>query len=164
MACARFSRREQACLWRVAQASKLGRDVGVSQRQMPLDVLAPDPLRLRLLDDAGDLGPEMARVGLARALAGVTERLARIPGSDEMNAATPSSAVKGSKVVPDRRFSQGLVRHPGHESGRRMALPLDESHSSVVGFGDVQAEVEAAIAGAERDTPEVVRLSDEAGT
>lgn len=130
---------------------------------MAFDVLAPDPLRVHFLDNARDLRPEVPRIRFAGALARETEWLAGVAGSDEMYSAAPSSAVKGSKVVPDRRFSQGLVRHPRHESGRRMALPLDESHSSVVGFGDVQAEIEAAIAGAERDAPEVVSFRDEVG-
>ncbi len=80
-----------------------------------------------------------------------------------MNAATPRSAVEGWKVVPDSSFSQGLVCHPRHESGRRMAFPLDESHSSISGLGDVQAEVEAGISGAEGDSPEVVDFRQEAG-
>lgn len=80
-----------------------------------------------------------------------------------MNAAAPRAAVEGFKVVPDSSFSQGLVRHPGHESGRRMAFPLDESHSSISGLGDVQAEVEAGVAGAEGDSPEVVGFRQEAG-
>lgn len=163
VASARFSRCEQACLWREAHASKVCRDLGVSQRQVPLDVLAPDPFRVHFLDDARDLRPEMPGIVGAGAVARIAEWLAGIAGSDEMNAAAPSSAVKGSKVVPDRRLTQGLVRHPRHESGRRVALPLDESHSSVGGLCDVQAEVEAAIAGAKRDAPEVARFRDEAG-
>lgn len=65
-----------------------------------------------------------------------------------MNAAAPSSRVEGSQIVPDRRLTQGLVFHPRHESGRRMAFPLDESHSSISGLGDVKAEVESTVASA----------------
>lgn len=39
-----------------------------------------------------------------------------------------------------------------------MAFPLDESHSAVTGFGDVQAEVEAAISGAEGKPAKIVSL------
>ncbi|MEO7187721.1 MAG: hypothetical protein ABIW58_04855 [Sphingomicrobium sp.] len=130
---------------------------------MPLHVLAEDPFRLRLFHDSGDIGPEMPGIGFPAALAGKAEGLARVAGSDEMNAAAPSSAVKGSKIVPDKRLTQGLVRHPGHESRRCVTFPLDESHSSVSRFGDVQAEVETGVARAERDAAEVARFRDEAG-
>jgi hypothetical protein len=79
----------------------------------------------------------------------MAEGLTRITGSEEMKAAAPRSAIERSKVVPDSRLTQGLVRHPCHESGRSMALPLDETNSSISGLGDVQAEIEAGIAGAE---------------
>lgn len=163
MACARLSRREQARLCRVAQAAKRGGDVGVSQREMPLHVLAEDPLRLRLGDDAGDLGPEVSGIGGAAAAPGDAERLAGIAGRDEMNAAAPRAAVEAAQVVPDRRLVQGLVRHPRHESRRCMGFPLDESHSAISGLGDGEAEIEPAIAGAERDAAEVAVLRDEAG-
>jgi hypothetical protein len=130
---------------------------------VPLDILAPDPVRVHFLDDACDLRPEVPGIVCPGAMPRITERLAGIAGSDEMNATAPSSAVKGSKVVPDRRLTQGLVLHPRHESGRRMALPLDESHSSVGRLCDVQAEVEAAVPGTKRDAPEVACFSDEIG-
>lgn len=80
-----------------------------------------------------------------------------------MNAAAPRSAVEGSKVAPDRRLTQGLVRHPSHESGRCVTFPLDETHSSIPGLGDVEPEVEARVAGTEREPSEVVELRNEVG-
>ena len=68
-----------------------------------------------------------------------------------MNAmrSSPCAAVEAGKVVPDRRRRQGLVFHPGHEDGRGTGVPLDVTHSTVSGLGDVQTEIEAA-AGAQR--------------
>lgn len=116
---------------------------------MSLDILAEDPFGLELAGDPGDLREEVPRIVLTAALSGETERLTWIAGSEDLNASTPRSAVEGSKVVPDRSRSQGLVFHPGHESGRCVAFPLDESHSSIGGLGDMKAEVDAGIAGAE---------------
>jgi hypothetical protein len=164
VASADLSRREQARLWVVAHASKVCRDLGVSQRQVAFNVLAEDPLRRRLFHDSGDIGPEMSRIVLTASPASVAEGLAGITGRDEMNAATPRPAIEGSKVVPDRRVTQGLVRHPRHESGRRVAFPLDESHSSIVGFGEVQPEVETCISCAERDAEQIARFRAEVGT
>lgn len=81
-----------------------------------------------------------------------------------MNATAPRSTIEGSEVTPDRRLIQGLVRHPSHQSGRSMAFPLDETNSSISRFGDVQAEVEASIAGAQGEASEVTGFGDEVGT
>lgn len=163
MARACFSRREQARLCRVAQAPKAVDDVGKSQIEVTLDVLAPDPFWLHLVDDAGHVGPEMPAVGVAASSAGVAEGLAGITGRHEMNSAAPRSAIKGSQIAPDRRLTQGLVCHPRHESGRSVAFPLDESHSAVPRLGDVEAEIEAGISGAEGDAPQLVELGAEVG-
>ncbi len=157
MACARFSRREQACLCAEAHSAQLVEDFGKSQIDVPLDIFAEDPFRIDLPDDAGDIGPEMTGVVGAASLACAAEGLAGITGRDEMNAATPSRAVKGSQIVPNRRHAQGRVFHPRHESGRSVSFPLDKSHSPVPGFGDMQAEVEACISGAEGDTAQLRR-------
>lgn len=45
-----------------------------------------------------------------------------------------------------------------------MAFPLDESHSSISRFCNVQPEIEAGIAGTEGDAPEVVSFRCEVGT
>lgn len=164
MARARFSRCEQARLCRVAQGPKACRDLGKSQREVPFDILAKDPPRLRLGHDAPHFRPEMPRVALSASSTGETEGLAWIAGRDEMNAVAPRAAVEGSEIVPDKRLSQGLVFHPRHESCRSMGLPLDESHSPISGLGDVQPEVETSIACTERDASKVARLRCEAGT
>jgi hypothetical protein len=164
VACASFSRCEQARLCRVAQAAKAIDDVGKSHSEVSLDVLAPHPFGSDLVDDAGDVGPQVAGIGVAASLAGIAEGLTGIAGRDEMNTAAPRPAIEGSEIVPDRCLIQGLVCHPRHESGRSVAFPLDESHSAISRLGDVEAEVEAGIAGAQADPPEIVRLGGEVGT
>ncbi len=130
---------------------------------MPLDILAKDPFRADLFHDPGDIGPEMPGIGFSKAMPGLAEWLAWITGRDEMNAAAPRAAVKGSQVVPDKRLTQGLVFHPRHDSGRRVGFPLDESHSSVGWFGNMEAEVEPPISGTQRDSPKVAIFRHEAG-
>jgi hypothetical protein len=131
---------------------------------MPLHVLEEDPFRAALPDDAGDLRPEVARVLCASPLSGDAERLTGIAGRDDMNAPAPRAAVEGSQIVPDNSWSQGLVDHPGHESGRGVGLPLDETHSSIGWLSDVQAEIEAGVAGAQRESAEVSGLGLVEGT
>ncbi len=81
----------------------------------------------------------------AAALACHAEGLAGITGRQDMNAIAPRSPIEGGKVVPDRRRLQGLVFHPGHESGRSVCFPLDETHSSISRLGDGKPKVKPAI-------------------
>jgi len=53
------------------------------------DILKEDEGRLDFSDDAGDVGPEVARVFSAEALARDGERLARIARSDDVHRAAP---------------------------------------------------------------------------
>lgn len=152
---ARFSRREQARLDAVTQALKVSDDLPTSQGQMAFDVFQEDPSGADLAHDPLDFGPQVPGVVFAAASPGLAEGLAGITGRDDMNAAAPRSAVKGSQIVPYRRRSQGLVFHPGHESGRRMGFPLDVTHSAISGLGDMDPEVEAAVAGAERKPSQI---------
>jgi hypothetical protein len=149
-----FSRCEQARFCAVAHALKAAGDLGKSQIDVPLDVLGEDDARLDLADDPLDLGPQVPGVGLPAALPGEAEGLAGITGREEMNAAAPRSAVEGSQIVPDRCLIQGRVRHPGHESGRSVGFPLDETHSAIAGLGDGEPEFEAPVSGAQRNAGE----------
>jgi hypothetical protein len=156
MRSARLSRAEHARFCTVAHASKRAADIGKSQIDVPLDVFEEDPRRLRLAHDARDVRPEVARIVRAALVAGDRERLARITRSDEVHDSTPRAAVEGCEIVPNRRVAQGRVVHPGHECGRRMGVSLDITHSAGSRLGDVEAEIEAAVAGAEREKPELV--------
>ena len=127
-----------------------------AEAEMPADVLEEDPPRPALDDDAPDVRPEVARVAGAEPAAGGGERLARIARSEDVHASTPASAVEGGKVVPDRSRCQGLIRHPVHEGGRSEGFPLDVTHSAIPGLGDVEADVEPADPGAEREPEQVV--------
>jgi hypothetical protein len=156
-----FSRCEQARFCAVAHALKAAGDLGKSQIDVPFDVLGEDDAWADLADDPRDLGPQVPGIGLAAALPCEAERLAGITGSEEMNAVAPRSAVKGSQIVPDRCLIHGRVRHPGHESGRCVSFPLDETCSAISGLGDGEAKIEPAISGAEGHSVE--RLARKAG-
>ena len=120
------------------------------------DVLEEAPFGANFPDNAGDGRPEVARVVLALAVPREAERLAGITGRDDMNAAAPRSAVKGSQIVPHRSRTQGRVRHPGHESGRGETVSLDITHSAVSGLCKVYAKIEASDAGAKAEAAKVI--------
>lgn len=145
MASARFSRCEQARFWVVAQSPKAVRDFGKSQIDMALDVFREDDRGPGLGDDALDIGPQVPGIVSPAPFSRLAEWLAGITGREDMNAAAPRSAVKGFEIVPYRRRIQGRVRHPRHESGRRMSFPLDVTNSAISGLGDADAEIEPGI-------------------
>lgn len=62
MSSACFSRCEQARFWFVAQPAKASGDIGKSQIDVPLDVFREDGGWPHFVDDALDLGPQVARV------------------------------------------------------------------------------------------------------
>lgn len=125
---------------------------------MTWDIFEEAPFRGNFLDDAGDLGPEVARVVLPAPLAAQGEGLARITGRDEMNLSAPRSAVKGSQIVPDKSRIQGRVRHPRHESGRGETVAFDITQGAISGFCEMQAKIEASDTGAKADAEKVVIL------
>jgi hypothetical protein len=118
---------------------------------MPVDVFEEDAKRLDLADDAGDLRPEMARVFRALTLAGDRKRLAGITGSDEMNFLTPWSAVKGSKVRPNRRDVEATVRKTRCQrfAGSDFVFHVADRASSWM--SQPEAKTDSAVTGAELD-------------
>lgn len=149
-----FRRCEEACRKAVAHADQSCGDFGETEAEMMGDILEEHEGRLDLADDPGDMGPEMARVVSAPALACDRERLARIARSDDIHRTMPRAAVEGSNVVPDNSLIQGRVFHPRHESGCGEGFPFDMAHSTISGDGDGEAEVEPASAGAEGEAEE----------
>ena len=147
-----FRRREEACRKAVAHADQSAGDFGEAEAEMMGDILEEDEGRLGLADDAGDMGPEVARVVRAPAFARDGERLARIARSDDVHRAAPRAAVEGSNVVPDNSLIHGRVFHPRHESGCGVGFPFDMAHSTISGDGDGEPEVEPARAGAEGES------------
>lgn len=123
--------------------------LGSSDDRIPLDVFAEDPAGEDLLDDAGDVGPEVERRLAASARS--RERLTRETRNDEIHSSAPRVAVEGLEIVPDRRAIQGRFFHPGHESGRAEGFPLDVANSCGGRDRKSDSEVESADPGAERE-------------
>lgn len=147
--CADFRRRKQSCRKDVAHADQFSGDLGKSEAQMIGDIFEENDRGIAFSDDAGDMGPQMARISFAETPSGNREWLARVARSEDIHEAAPWSAFEGGNVVPDRCRIQGLVCHPRHESGRCVGFPLDVTHSAISGTSDVESEIEPASAGAQ---------------
>jgi hypothetical protein len=153
-----FRRREVACRKAVAHADQSCGDFGEAEAQMMGDILKKDEGRPDCVNDAGDMRPEVARIGRAPALARDGERLARIARREDVHRAAPWFAVEAGNVVPDRRAIQGRVFHPRHDNGCGEDFPFDMAHSTISGQCDGEPEVDPACAGAEGQT-EKARVS-----
>jgi len=156
---ANFRRRKEACRKAVAHADQSAGDFGETEAEMMGDILEKNEGGLDLRDDAGDVGPEVAWILGAEALARDGERLARISRAEDIHRAAPWSAVKGSNVVPDNSLIQGRVFHPRHESGCGEGFPFDMAHSSISGDGDCEPKVDAASSGTQREAEQACDFS-----
>jgi hypothetical protein len=111
-------------------------------------IFEEDKLGSALHDDASDMGPQVARVFRSLPLSGLAEGLAGVASRDDIHRATPWAAVEGGKIIPDRRWIQRLVVHPGHESGRSVGFPLDVTNSLISGIGDMEPKLQPPGTGA----------------
>lgn len=142
-------RREQARRRRVAQSPKLSQDGLEAKGDVPGDVLEEDPFRAAFSDDAGDVGPEVARIVGAAAFPGRAEGLAGIASEDGVERAAEGPGIEAAQVGPDR----GRGEIPGalgcDEDSAGPVLPFDEGAGMVAGLGQHEAQIKASAACAE---------------
>ena len=113
------------------------------------DVFEEDPLRAAFPDDAGDIGPEVARVVSPAALSGRAERLAGISGEDSIEGPAEGPGIEAAQIGPDRGFGEVPCALGGDEDGARPVLPFDEGAGVISGLGEHEAQIKASAACAE---------------
>ncbi len=113
------------------------------------DVLHEDVAWSHVADDGEEGVHEVALVVASPLLAGDAVGLAGYAAADEIHA---TSEVGSGELVEiareDRGRIQGLVFHPCHEDGRRVAVPLTETHQAGSGESELDAALEPADPGA----------------
>lgn len=119
---------------------------------MPRDVFEEDPFEAgaKLAGAAGDLGPQVPLVVLAKPLAGGAERLAGVSRKQGVDPAGPGPGVEGAQVGPDRRGCEipGALACDDAVSG--VFLPFDKASGVESGLREHEPEIETAGTGAER--------------
>jgi hypothetical protein len=143
-----LGRAEHAPFRMEPQRGKVGKDVGEPKRNVSCDVLEEPKPSARFVEDSAHVRPKVPRVIGSGSTARDAERLAWVTASDEIHCATPSAAVEGRQIVPDRSLIQARVRHPLHEHGRREGFPLDVANSATP---PGQAEVKSSDAAAQAE-------------
>ena len=144
-----FCRAEQTRRRRVAQAPKLSEDGLEAEGDVTGDVLEEHPFRHALLDDAGDLGPEVSRIVGPTPLSSRAEGLARISGEDDVESAAKDPSIEAAEIVPDRGWGEVPGALGGDEDRAWPVLPLDKGVGVEPGFGEHEAQIKASAACAE---------------
>jgi hypothetical protein len=97
-----FYRAEQARRRRIAHAPKFSKDGLKPKADVAWDIFEEDPFGAAFGDDAGDLGPKVARVVGTAAFASGTEGLSGITGEDDVECAVESPGIEAAQIIPDR--------------------------------------------------------------
>jgi len=113
------------------------------------DVFEKDPLWAALVDDAGDVGPEVPGVVGTLAFACGAEGLARVTGQDDVEGTVEDPGIKASEIIPDRGWGKIPGALCGDEGGAGPVLPLDKGACVIAGFGEHEAQIQASAACAE---------------
>ena len=142
-------RREQARRRRVAQSPKLSQDGLEPEGDVPGDVFEEDPLGTAFADDAGYVGPEVARIVGAASFASGAEGLAGISGEDGIECAPEGAGIETAQVAPDRGGGKVARALGGDENRPWPVLPFDEGAGVIAGLSEHEAQIKASAACAE---------------
>lgn len=135
---------------------KLSPDDIEAEAEVSFNILEEDGERPDFVDDAADVGPEVALVVLSEPAAGGAEGLAGITGSEDMNAATPRAAVEGSNIRPHRSRIHEPRFHRSNQVEAGEGFDLHMTDDASAGNGQSKAEVKPAASRAEGDDADVV--------
>ena len=144
-----FCRAEQARRRRVAHAPKLSQHGVKAKGDVACDVFEKDPFGAALMDNTGDLGPEVPGIVGPAAFSGGAEGLAGISCEDDVERPTKGAGVEAAQIVPDGGWDEIPGALGGDEDGSRPILVLDEGPGVKSGFGEHDAQIQASAACAE---------------
>jgi len=147
--CADFCRAEQARRRRVAHVPKLSQDGLKAEGDVPGNVFAEDPFGSAFADDAGDVGPEVARIVGAAAFASGAEGLAGISGENRVKGTAEGPGIEAAQVVPNWCRDEISCALGGNEHGPWPFLPFDEGAGVIAEFGEHEAHIQPSAACAE---------------
>ncbi len=113
------------------------------------DVFEKDPLGAAFPDDTGDVGPEVPGIVGTSTLSGCAERLAGIPGEDDVEGAAEGTGIEAAEIIPNWGWGEIPGALGGDEDRARPVLPLDKGAGVIAGFGEHEAQIKASAACAE---------------
>ena len=144
-----FCRAEQARRRRVAHAPKVSQHGFKTKGDMPGNVFEEDPFWGAFADDTGDVGPEVAGIIGATALACGAEGLTGVSRKDDVEGAAKGPGFEAAQIIPDRGLGEIPVALGGDEDGTWPILPFDKCACVISWFGEHEAQIQASAACAE---------------
>ena len=116
---------------------------------MPRDVFEEHPAGATFTDDAGNLGPEVARIICPTAFSGSAEGLAGISGEDNVEGTAEDPGIEAAQIVPDRGWGEVSCPLGRDEDGTWPVLPFDKGAGMIAGLTQHEAQIQASAACAE---------------
>jgi hypothetical protein len=144
-----FCRAEQTRRRRVAQCPKLSEDGFEAEGDVPGDVFKEDPFGVALVDDTGDVGPEVPGVVGTLAFACGAEGLARVTGEDDVEGTVEGASIEAAQIIPDRGRCEIPCALGSDEDSAGPVLPLDKCPGVISRFSQHDAQIQASAACAE---------------
>ena len=111
MRCANVGRSKQIPFRIEPERGKVGKDTGEPKAKVPGNIFKEKPCRSTLVDNAGNVGPQMSLIVGSALPPGLGEWLTGVTANDAIHSATPRASVKGREVRPDRGTIQPSVVH-----------------------------------------------------
>jgi hypothetical protein len=124
-----------------------------SSNKESADVFHEDDSGLYLANDAGILEPKARSVAFddSCSISGNGDILARESSRDAIHRSTPSCAVEGSNVRPDRRFVQRPFFNPCSQNFCVLNSDLDITDCSSRWASELKSEIESRSSGKQAD-------------
>ena len=142
------ARRKQIPFRSEPEFGQRSENVSESMNNEGRHVFQEDDVGSNLAKDSCDVGPEPALILKSALIACHREGLTGESGSDEMNAATPRSAIEGDKVTPDRRRTKDPFVHSRDQIRGDKGFPLHVADGAVgVAEDEMHGQFEACGAG-----------------
>lgn len=118
------------------------------------DILKKDPFEAvsKLVDDPGDVWPEVTGIVLALSLSRLGKRLAWVSGEDGVDLSAPGAPAELLEVVPDRGGMEVSGALPGDEASAGIVVDLDIAGGGKARLGKAKTHVKSAAACAEGET------------
>jgi hypothetical protein len=140
-----LSRLEQSDLTRKTKSAQVSPyALGAAAGEHAADIFDEDEPRPGLDDDAPGRAPEIALVVFGEPLPSETVRLARDAANEAVNAATPSAAVEGSGIAPDRSLIHETRSHRCDQVRDGEGFPLHQTDAASAWQRQSDAEIKPA--------------------
>lgn len=129
----------------VSEGSEVVEDFAKAEVDVISDILEEADPRSDLVNDPGDVGPEVAHVVCPGALASQREGLAGVAAREDIHNSAPRAAVEGFEITPNRRVIQGFLLYARHQESCRVGFSFNVADRSSRGKRQSERDIESSV-------------------